>query len=188
MITTPKLPPAAAFRHMSDMLDWMAHPEADRRTVLDQYMMAMAERGPLLEKMRVDTAEAAEKLEGAQILYDEAQTKTETSIREAQEKANDIVKTANRQAEQINATVAGKVAAATEAAESDTAKLLDREMRVNNDLNDREVSVSAREAAVGALEMAAQDVATKAEEEVAKMKTEYEGLMKDISAIQRRAG
>ena len=173
------LPPAPAFRLLSDLNEFFAHPLEERQAAYDAYMTAAEQRqasldeiAAALEASKVDRAEAAKHL-----LW--ASGKAKAIATDAQVKAKQIVDAATEQAESVNGTARENVAAAAATVEAAE----DQVRTLGADLAEALEAALERETAAAARETTAEERIAEAEAS----KAAYDGLIADFNALQRRA-
>lgn len=175
----PKLPAPAAFRLLTELTEFFAIPLEERRAAFDDYKSAAEQREvalltieEALEASTVDRALAAKmKADGVEV--------RRTILAEADARAIQIVDTAMAQVETINEGAREVVAAADRAVE----------------VGDRAVEAAEEKARTLTAGLAEAEDAAKERENVAQVaaldaaasKAEYEALIRDINALQRRA-
>ena len=192
---SPKAPPApAAFKLLSELNEFMAHPLEERQAVLEDYATAAEQRQAAIETIAKDLGAAKVDREAAAQTIRDTEEAARVSKINANVKADGIVFAATKQAESVNETVAETVTLAKANAETWDKRskkredvLIEREAaceeREANAFEDREDAVAAREGVLAE----AEKVAKRMQAEASKAKTTYETLIADINALQRRA-
>ncbi len=188
------LPPAPAFRLLSDLNDFFAHPLEERQAALEDYKRADAQRQAILGITEANKVEAAANRAAAVETKQAAEEEARATITDAQAKANEIVKAATEQAESVNETTRENVVQAKADSETWGTRLKKREDAVQdreeaceareaNAFKEREDAVLLREQAVEEGEKGVKRLTAQAQA----MKKTYESLVDDFNALQRRA-
>ena len=178
---TPKavLPPAPAFRLLADLNQYLAYSTQEREAVLADYMGAEAERQlSLIAIAQANQASADDRVDAADTKR-EAEDAALGTREEAEERAKKVIDAATSQAESVTQKARENVADANKKVKEaeEEAKTL------TSGLADAEAAAFAREEVAKELESVAQVAALDA----AAVKAEYESLIRDINALQRRA-
>ena len=180
---SPKMPRVIGFGLLAELNEFMAHSPKERQSVLDQWVDALDRRTPMLEALETDTAMAAQDRKDAVQELSSAQDEAVATVTAANDRAAEIIGAANQQAQSINKELVAKLARAGSDADTAAREAEERQTRGVAALKERQDAVKVREDAVEGLEKAAQVMALDA----AAVKAEYEGLIKEISAVQSRA-
>ncbi len=175
---TPKLPPAAAFRLLSDLNEFFAVPQAERDKLLADYMNATEQKEAAAKVIATGLANAdQDRLDASQTLHDAA-NKVGQLIHAAETKAAELIRFANEEANIIGATAretataaALTVQTAQQDAEAAIAGLAERDLQSQVRLDE----VEHRETAVGLAEV-----------EAAETKATYQNLIDQFMDIRAK--
>ncbi len=180
MSPRPSLPSAAAFRLLSELNNFFKQvPKKERESLLANYTNAAGQHQAAVDQIRQDLEASKADRDAAAEIKRQGAASERVNVVKAEAKATQIVDTATEQAESVNKTARENVAAAgltVTAAEARAGVLTAGLAEAKEAVNAREIAVEAREAM-------AEERITEAEAS----KTEYETLIDEITAVQRRA-
>ena len=176
---SPKLPKPAAFALLSDLNEFFSHSVEERQAAFTDYTAAVAEHEAALEKIDEAGAAVFRDLAAAAETKREAEELAQSILRQANAGAKQAIDVAIKQAETVNETARENVAAAAATVEAAEAQA----RALTAGLDEAVGAALVREEAAKERENVAQVAALDA----AASKAEYETLIRDINALQRRA-
>ena len=188
------LPLAPAFRLLSDLNEFLAHPLEERKAAYVDYVAATEQHQAAVDQIRKDLEISTLDRDAAADTKLISENTAKIVIINAETKAKAIVDAATEQAESVNKTVSENVARSQAESEILATRLKKREetvlgreeaceVREANAFKERETAVQLRERAVEEGEKGVKRMTADAQ----RVKETYESLIADINALQRRA-